>query len=112
MSTVRLNAYHIMWLFVMFDLPVQTKTDRKEATRFRKALEKDGFMMHQWSVYVRHCASLESGKLHIKRIRSFVPDKGKVSILTITDKQYSGIVNIWGAIEKKVPHAPLQLEIF
>lgn len=112
MSVVRLNAYHIMWLFVMFDLPVQTKVDRKEAARFRKALEKDGFAMHQWSVYVRHCASLESAQLHIKRVRSFIPGKGSVSILTVTDKQYSNIVNIWGAIEKKTSRAPLQLEIF
>lgn len=112
MSLIRLNAYHIMWLFVMFDLPVKTKTERKDATRFRKALEKDGFVMHQWSVYIRHCASLETAQLHIKRIRSFLPDKGQISILTVTDKQFSNIINIWGAIEKKSPQAPLQLEIF
>lgn len=32
-----------MWLFVMFDLPVMTKKERKDATLFRKNLEKDGF---------------------------------------------------------------------
>ncbi|MBR5148410.1 MAG: CRISPR-associated endonuclease Cas2 [Bacteroidaceae bacterium] len=112
MSEVRLNAYRIMWLFVMFDLPTQTKVDKKNSARFRKDLEKDGFIMHQWSVYIRYCASLESAKLHIKRIRSFTPSKGLVSILTITDKQYSDIVNIWGAIEKKKVETPMQLEIF
>jgi CRISPR-associated protein Cas2 len=45
-------------------------------------------------------------------VRSFTPSKGLVSILTITDKQYADIVNIWGAIEKKKPKTPLQLEIF
>ena len=49
MSEVRLNAYRIMWLFVMFDLPTQTKVDKKNSARFRKDLEKDGFIMHQWS---------------------------------------------------------------
>ena len=112
MSEVRLNAYRIMWLFVMFDLPTLTKVDKKNSARFRKELEKDGFIMHQWSVYIRYCASLESAKLHIKRIRSFTPSKGLVSILTITDKQYSDIVNIWGAIEKKKAETPMQLEIF
>ena len=101
-----------MWLFVMFDLPTQTKVDKKNSARFRKELEKDGFIMHQWSVYIRYCASLESAKLHIKRIRSFTPSKGLVSILTITDKQYADIVNIWGAIEKKKVETPMQLEIF
>ena len=112
MSEIRLNAYRIMWLFVMFDLPTLTKVDKRNSARFRKDLEKDGFIMHQWSVYIRYCASLESAKLHIKRVRSFTPSKGLVSILTITDKQYADIVNIWGAIEKKKPKTPLQLEIF
>lgn len=112
MSELRLNSYRIMWLFVMFDLPTLTKVDKKNSARFRKDLEKDGFIMHQWSVYIRYCASLESAKLHIKRVRSFTPSKGLVSILIITDKQYADIVNIWGAIEKKNPQKPMQLEIF
>lgn len=112
MSYERLNAYHIMWLFVMFDLPVITKKERKAATKFRKELEKDGFVMHQFSVYMRFCGSLESAKAHIQRVRSLSPEAGHISILSVTDKQYSGIVNIWGAIEKKQRATPLQLEFF
>ena len=41
----RLNAYHVMWLFVFFDLPTTTKKERKYAAGFRKDLEKDGFRM-------------------------------------------------------------------
>ena len=52
MSENRINAYHVMWLFVFFDLPVTTKKERKDATQFRKSLEKDGFSMMQFSVYV------------------------------------------------------------
>ena len=112
MSYNRLNAYHVMWLFVLFDLPVKLKKDQKAATLFRKNLEKDGFVMHQFSVYIRHCGSLESVQVHIKRVRSFTPLKGHVSILSITDKQYSNIVNIWGEVEKKSHPIPLQLEFF
>ena len=54
MSYERLNAYHIMWLIVMFDLPVKLKKDQKAAAQFRKNLEKDGFVMHQYSVYKRY----------------------------------------------------------
>lgn len=43
MTEDRLNAYHIMWLFVFFDLPVTTKKEMKAASLFRKNLEKDGF---------------------------------------------------------------------
>ena len=101
-----------MWLFVMFDLPVQTKQERKEATKFRKNLEQDGFVMHQFSVYMRFCGSLESAHVHIKRIRGFCPPHGHISIMSLTDKQYSNIVNIWGKVEKKAKKAPLQLEFF
>ena len=101
-----------MWLFIMFDLPTETRKQKKEAASFRKNLEKDGFMMFQYSVYLRYCASLEVASLHINRIRNLIPDEGSVSILQITDKQYSNIINIEGAIEKEVKRIPLQLEIF
>lgn len=112
MTENRINAYRIMWLLVMFDLPTITKTEKKKSAKFRKELEKDGFAMMQYSVYIRYCASLESANVHIKRVRGICPDKGKISILTVTDKQYSNIVNIWGAIEKKTKPAPMQLEFF
>ncbi len=112
MAQVRLNAYHIMWLFVFFDLPVKTKKERKSASLFRKKLLKEGFNMMQFSVYIRHCASRESMDVHIKRVKSFIPDKGQVSILAITDKQYGKIVNFWGSKIANMPSVPLQLELF
>ena len=101
-----------MWLFVMFDLPTQTKKQRRDSALFRKNLERDGFVMHQFSIYIRFCASLESAEAHIKRVKSFVPEFGRVSILMVTDKQYANIVNIWGKIEQKVQKKPIQLEFF
>ncbi len=112
MEQTRLNAYHIMWLFVFFDLPVTTKKERRQATRFRKDLMKDGFTMMQYSVYIRHCASKESAEVHIKRVKSSVPEKGQVSILSVTDKQYGNITNFWGKGMAPLPEGPKQLEMF
>ena len=112
MEQIRLNAYHIMWLFVFFDLPVTLKKDRKAASRFRKDLLKDGFGMMQFSVYNRHCASKESATVHVKRIKSFIPEKGQVSILQVTDKQYGDIMNFWGKKSDPLPEGPKQLELF
>ena len=112
MSNVRLNAYRIMWLLVMFDLPTETKKNKKDAAQFRKNLEKDGFGMCQYSVYMRFCASLESMQVHIRRVKSFIPEAGSVSLLSITDKQYSQMINFRGQIEKKHRPQPLQLELF
>jgi CRISPR-associated protein Cas2 len=102
MEQIRLNAYHIMWLFVFFDLPTSTKKERKAASGFRKSLLKDGFSMMQFSVYIRHCASKESADVHTKRVNSFIPEHGQVSILCITDKQYGNIVNFWGKKAKEL----------
>ncbi len=112
MSQYRLNAYEIMWLFVFFDLPVTTKKERKLATAFRKMLENDGFTMMQYSVYTRHCASRESADVHVKRVKQKIPEKGQVSIMMITDKQYGDIYNFWGKKSKALPGTPKQLELF
>ena len=109
---VRLNAYRIMWLFVFFDLPTEKKTDRKNYAQFRQSLQKDGFTMMQYSVYVRHCASFESGEVHIKRVKKMLPPKGQVSILQITDKQYGNMINYWGIKATPLPPTPTQLELF
>ena len=70
----RFSEYRIMWILVLFDLPTETKKDKKAYIDFRKNLQKDGFTMFQFSIYVRHCASSENAEVHIKRIKSFLPE--------------------------------------
>ena len=109
---MELNGYRIMWLFVFFDLPTETKKDRRNASGFRINLLKDGFSMMQYSVYTRHCASSESADAHEKRINRLLPPFGKVSILRITDKQFGNISNFWGKLEAPKEPPPAQLELF
>ena len=70
----RFSEYRIMWVLVFFDLPTETKKDKKAYALFRKNLQKDGFTMFQMSIYVRHCASMENAEVHIKRVKSFLPE--------------------------------------
>ncbi|MDP2088148.1 MAG: CRISPR-associated endonuclease Cas2 [Flavobacteriaceae bacterium] len=109
---MELNAYRIMWLFVFFDLPTNTKKERKNASLFRKNLLKDGYGMMQFSVYMRHCASSESADVHERRIKKILPPLGKVSVLRITDKQFGSIMNFWGKMMVENEPTPLQLELF
>ena len=109
---MELNGYRIMWLFVFFDLPTETKKDKKNASGFRNNLLKDGYSMMQYSVYIRHCASSESADVHEKRIHRLLPPLGKVSILRITDKQFGNILNFWGKSEVPKEAQPTQLELF
>lgn len=109
---LRINAYRIMWLFVFFDLPTTTKKERKDAAGFRKMLEKDGFVMMQFSVYVRHCPSKENMDVHMKRVELSIPVSGQVSILSVTDKQYGNIHNFIGQKSATPTKGPVQLELF
>ena len=101
-----------MWLIVFFDLPTETKRDRKEAGNFRKRLIKDGFSMFQFSIYARHCASRENAQVHVIRVKSFLPPKGEVGILQITDKQFGMMELFRSTKEAEKPKISHQLELF
>ena len=106
-----ISKYRVMWILVFFDLPTETKTDRKRATNFRKALIEDGFTMFQFSIYIRHCASAANAEVHLKRIKSFLPLFGKVGILCITDKQFGDLHLYFGKKPTPLPLAGVQLEL-
>lgn len=109
---MRFNEYRIMWVFVFFDLPTAEEKDRKIYSQFRKKLLKDGFDMFQFSIYLRHCMSSENADTHIKRVKSFLPKKGKVGILRITDKQFGMMEIFEGKEQKGAKPPPQQLEMF
>jgi CRISPR-associated protein Cas2 len=108
----RLNAYRIMWILVLFDLPTETKKDRKNYTIFRKKIMKDGFQMFQFSMYIRHCSSRENTDVHVKRVKAILPPKGNVGILCITDKQFGMIEIFHGKEQTNAPGTTQQLEMF
>lgn len=107
-----LNQYRILWVFVFYDLPTETKKDRKNFTRFRKGLQQDGFSMLQYSIYVRHCNSRENAEVHIRRVKSMLPPKGEIIIFTLTDKQFGMMEFFRSAETAKKPDTPQQLELF
>ncbi|WFS63050.1 CRISPR-associated endonuclease Cas2 [Pseudodesulfovibrio thermohalotolerans] len=106
-----LSGYRIMWMMVMFDLPVVTSKERKAAGIFRKHLQNLGFEMAQFSIYYRVMGSKEIAKRYLKQIEEKVPKDGSVNILTITDKQYENMVCFTGR-EKVKPPEVLQLSLF
>ncbi len=108
----RFNAYRIMWVLVFFDLPTETKKDRKIYARFRKDIMADGFNMFQFSIYLRHCASRENADVHIKRVKTILPSKGHVGIMCITDKQFGMMEIFRGHDLVDAPETVQQLELF
>lgn len=108
----RLNQYRSMWVLVFFDLPTETKKERKVASKFRKSLLDDGFSMFQFSIYMRFSASRENAEVHIQRIKRILPEHGKVGIMHITDKQF-GMMELFHGVKKVETEKPSQqLELF
>ena len=105
-------GWRSMWVIAMFDLPVDTPKARKAYTRFRKTLLEDGFTMMQYSVYSRHCASIDNAEMHLKRMGDRVPSEGEVRFLTITDRQFGRIQVFAGKTRQPSAPSPSQMELF
>lgn len=112
MSYEKYSGYRVMWLMVLFDLPTETKKERRLASKFRKILEKDGFNRFQFSVYIRHCPNKENLNVHKKRIKNAIPGYGKVAFFDITDKQFGRVEIFYNQKEEKPPLGSQQLEMF
>jgi CRISPR-associated protein Cas2 len=101
-----------MWVMVLFDLPTETKKERKIYALFRKKLLKDGFTMFQFSIYLRHCPSKDNADVHIKRVKNELPVNGHVGILCITDKQFGEMELFFGKKPAEKKEQVQQLELF
>ena len=106
------GGYNTMWTIVMFALPTDTKSARKQYSQFRKFLLNDGYDMMQYSIYSRHHASEENAQVHIQRIKERLPPDGEVRIVKITDKQFGRIEIFFGKISQPVQDPPQQLGFF
>ena len=102
-----------MRILVFFDLPVKTKHQQREATRFRNFLIKDGYHMIQYSVYARTCNGTDAVEKHKKRLKNCLPDNGSIRMLVITEKQYESIEILLGKLtEADAEFEMEQLSIF
>jgi CRISPR-associated protein Cas2 len=107
-----LSGYKAMWLFAMFDLPVDEPELRREYTRFRKALLKEGFTMLQYSVYVHYVRSEESEEVFRRKVHTALPSHGQVRLVSITDRQFEKMEVYVGKKRTRVEDPPHQLMLF
>lgn len=97
---------------VCFDLPTETKADKRAYREFRKFLLEDGFFGLQYSVYARPTTSPDSYATHRNRVLQHLPDHGQVRLLGFTDRQF-GRMEVYSGITKQLTERlPEQLEIF
>lgn len=91
-----------MRVLVFFDLPVKTKKDRREYTRFRRFLVKNGFIMLQESVYSKLALNQTVANGISDSVKKNKPTAGLVQMLIVTEKQYSKMEIVVGKIDSNV----------
>lgn len=101
-----------MRVLVMFDLPVGSSEQRKEYTRFRKFLIKNGFLMMQESIYCKLALNATVVNAIKDQVYKNKPKEGLVQLLTITEKQYERMEIIVGSEQKEVLESDERLVIF
>jgi CRISPR-associated protein Cas2 len=107
-----LSGYRAMWLFAMFDLPVDKPELRREYAKFRGALRRQGFTMLQYSVYVHYAASDETEETLRRKVQAALPNHGQVRVVSVTDRQFEKMEIYVGKKRKAVEDPPMQLMLF
>lgn len=107
-----LSVYRLMWMLVMFDLPVIEAAERKAANQFRLSLLDMGFSRAQLSVYMRFCTSHAQAQTYGLRVEAALPFGGQVNVLQLTDKQYERIVSFQGRRKEPAKKTPNQFDLF
>lgn len=97
-----MSGYRFMRMLLMFDLPTETEKDRKAYRKFRKFLISEGFIMHQYSVYSKLLLNSTACNLMEARLQENIPDKGDITLLTVTEKQYAKMVYLSGSKTSKL----------
>ena len=101
-----------MWLFAMFDLPVDKPELRREYAQFRKSLLKEGFTMLQYSVYVHYVAGEDAELAYRSRVRNALPSHGQVRVISLTDRQFEKMEVYVGKKRERAEDPPHQMMLF
>lgn len=88
-----------MRTILFFDLPAVTKTDHREYTHFVKSIRKCGFDMMQESVYTKLSINPAVAEKTIAEVKKMLPRDGMVSVLTLTEKEFSSIEHLLGEMK-------------
>ncbi|KAF1303938.1 MULTISPECIES: CRISPR-associated endonuclease Cas2 [Enterococcus] len=102
-------SYRYMRLILMFDMPTETADERKAYRRFRKFLLSEGFIMHQFSVYSKILLNGTANKAMVARLKQNNPKKGLITVLTVTEKQFSRMLYLSGEQEKSVGNSDTRI---
>ena len=80
-----------MRIILFYDLAMKEVNDLKSYTKFRKWLIKRGYIMLQYSIYVKVVNASTKLKYEITAIKKVLPKHGHVRVLSVSDAQYGNM---------------------
>ncbi len=86
----------------MFDLPVETKAQVRTYTKFRKNLIRQGFLMMQYSIYIKSCINKEAAQGTVNQVKRFLPKDGHIRSMIITEKQFENMKILVGEEDRNI----------
>ena len=92
-----------MRMILMFDMPIDTVEERKAYRKFRKFLIDEGFIMHQFLL------NNSANNAMIERLKTHNPKKGNITLLTVTEKQFSRMIYLNGERNTSVANSDARL---
>ena len=98
-------SYRYMRMILMFDMPTDTAEERKAYRKFRKFLLNEGFIMQQFSIYSKLLLNNTANKAMVDRLQENNPKKGNITLLTVTEKQFSRMIYLHGDKDTSVANS-------
>lgn len=93
-----------MVLLVCFDLPRDTKENRRDAQKYHNQLIELGFTMKQFSVYEREIQQVSTRERVIESLKVNLPSSGAITLYLLPDEVNDSQITILGenAIKKTI----------
>jgi CRISPR-associated protein Cas2 len=83
-------------LLLSFDLPRNTRDERKQAAKYQKRLVELGFMMKQFSLYEREVVTSQTRQRLIEILQNEIPDTGLITLYQLPDSVNDQQITILG----------------
>lgn len=89
-----------MRIMIIFDLPTIESFEKKEYRLFRNELIKNGYIMIQFSVYLKSFNHQINLNEEVQKISRYIPKSGNIKAISLTEHQWSNAIFICG--EKQI----------
>lgn len=83
-------------ILVMYDLPVQTNSNRKAGEKFRKYLIRHGYIFVQKSVYAKLIRNRRNMLQEISLLKKEIPQEGIINVLPLRLDEFFRMETILG----------------